>query len=226
MCTVFTKSDILEILMTAWKSIQYTETEISLKLDKLILDIGKSLTIDEVGDFKNLKRILRQHGTITIDETDSIDNTIDTLYGSLILLLNSNYDKYNIIDIGRAEELAEQAINMYGKLYGKQCQKIITPKDELLQRQLKDGSIIYRIEVDIKDVQMLHTVESYITDLRNRVECITIGIKGIYAIQVVRKQSYYDCVIDTTYRLRIVNLSTVKEKYIKRYSDIKRILNE
>lgn len=224
-------TDCIYLLQKAWSEIKYTDT------NKAILQNNIRELLDEIESDKNNKELsldsYRALSAILIKKISgrhiACRFTCRNLYESLVMLLNSNYEKYNMLDTGNAVGYLNEAFPMYKRLCGGNISlNLRNKKDETISKQLKTDNILNRLEKDIEGIHILISIDNYKKVLDGEVsyDMIPVAIKGYYEVQIVCNGL---CIkgmkINNKLGLRVINNKTGKELKANNYSDVKRIMN-
>lgn len=216
--------DCEDLLKRAWKEVKCTskksEKEKEVLLRILLDDIGSKVDFDGLESFDKLKirlaNIVLRRNIMFTGWT-----SCKQLYESLLMLITSNYEKYELLSIGNAKEYFEKAIPLYCKLSGS--------KPPVLGKQKTDiflnGDILYKLKQDIPGIDIIISIDEYKRIFTSGINKIVVATKENYA--VILSYSALSKGIDvgnTGYKLIIMNMKTKRELKAQNYSDIKRIL--
>lgn len=87
------------------------------------------------------------------------------MYESMLMLLNSNYKKYNLLDLGNTKYYFDKSIPLYCQLSGAKPPVIKDTKynkqDENDKYGLQSGLILDRLKKDIPEIAILTGKEYY-----------------------------------------------------------------
>lgn len=216
--------DCEDLLKRAWKEVKCTskksEKEKEVLLRTLLDDIGSKVDFDGLESFDKLKirlaNIVLRRNIMFTGWT-----SCKQLYESLLMLITSNYEKYELLSIGNAKEYFEKAIPLYCKLSGS--------KPPVLNKQktndLINGDILYKLKQDIPNIDIIMDIDGYKKIFTSGLNRIVIAAKGNYAVTLSCSTLSKGMDIGNTgYKLTIMNIKTKRELKVQKYSDIKRIL--
>lgn len=225
--------DCEDLLKQAWKEVKCISTkntkEKEVLLRALLVETGDKVDYPELESFGVLKKLLAKR-------IDPCENSLTgwisckQMYESMLMLLNSNYKKYNLLDLGNAKYYFDKSIPLYCQLSGAKPPVIkniqYNEQNKNDKYGLQSGLILDRLKKDIPEIAILTGKEYYKKALSSTVGKIAVATTQKYVVQLTYMSIANSGLVvgNTNYRITVNNIKTGKELKVCTYSDIKKIL--
>lgn len=223
-----------DLLKQAWREVKCTSTkgtnDKEILLKALLAEISNKVVSPDHESFIALQKLLTK---VILPYNNYMVGWISCkqMYESMLMLLNSNYKRYNLLDLGDAKSYFVKSIPLYCRLSGEKPPALNEDKyrdwDKRDRYGLQSGLILDRLKKDIPNIAILTDKAYYRKSLEQVQSMVVIAKTQKHSVQLAPSSISSSGIVigDTDYRLTVQNIKTGKELKVNTYSDIKRALN-